>query len=103
MNESPEVVALSRAIERLGSQRKLAQLIGMSQQGVSKMVRLGRPLPPRYVLAVEAATGVSKHDLAPDIYPIEEPPVPGTPPGGTPAELTQRSAGVPESLKGLQS
>lgn len=32
-----------------------------------------KPLPPIHVLAVEAATGISRHDLRPDIYPRDVP------------------------------
>lgn len=100
--DSPSRVALERAIELAGSQRSLARALGISQQAVSGWIRRGSALPPEYVLAVEALTGISRHALRADIYPIEEPPMPGSPPGGTPAEHTHGSAGVPESLKGLQ-
>jgi len=91
-----------RAIERIGSQGAMARLLGVSQPAVWKWVHHHRPLPAEHVLTVEEATGISRHELRPDIYPIEEPPMPGSPPGGTPAEHTHGSAGVPESLKGLQ-
>lgn len=32
----------------------------------------GKRLPAEHVLAVEAATGVSRHLLRPDIYPLSE-------------------------------
>lgn len=102
MWESAAFVSLERAIEQIGSQRALARLLNISQQAVSGWVKRRSPLPPKHVLAVEIATGISRHELRPDIYPIEEQPMPGPPPGGAPAEPTQRSAGVPESLKGLQ-
>ena len=34
-------------------------------------------VPAEYVLRIEAATGVSRHDLRPDIYPREVPHAPG--------------------------
>lgn len=40
------------------------------------MLAEGRPLAPEHVLTVEAATGVSRHDLRPDIYP-RDPVAPG--------------------------
>lgn len=63
--------ALNRAIDTLGSQVATARLLGVTQGAVSKWVRKGLPLPPEHVLKIEAASGVSKHDLRPDIYPRE--------------------------------
>lgn len=64
--------ALQRAVSIIGSQPKTATLLGVSQAAVSKWVRLGKLLPAGHVLAVEAATGISRHDLRPDIYPRDE-------------------------------
>ncbi len=64
--------ALQRAVSIIGSQPKTAALLGVSQTAVSKWVRLGKPLPANHVLAIEAATGISRHDLRPDIYPRDE-------------------------------
>ncbi len=33
-------------------------------------------MPAEFVLKAEAATGVSRHDLRPDIYPVEVPHAP---------------------------
>ncbi|MGF7202329.1 DNA-binding transcriptional regulator YdaS (Cro superfamily) [Sphingobium olei] len=38
-------------------------------------LRDNRPLPAEHVLAVEEATGISRHDLRPDIYPRDEAPL----------------------------
>ena len=35
------------------------------------MLQQSKQLPAEYVLLVEAKTGVSRHDLRPDIYPRE--------------------------------
>lgn len=61
--------ALQAAIDALGSQGALAELVGVGQPAVSKWVRKGQSLPAEYVLLVERRTGVSRHDLRPDIYP----------------------------------
>ena len=45
----------------------------LSKAAVWKWLRKGQPLPPEHVLKVEAETGVSRHDLRPDIYPPEAP------------------------------
>ena len=63
--------ALERAVERLGSQGSLARLCGVSSTAVAKWRRINKAIPPEHVLGVEAATGVSRHWLRPDIYPLE--------------------------------
>lgn len=67
----PRLVALRRAIEQAGSQSELARICGITQSAVNQWLRRGMAMPAEYVLRTEAATGVSRHDLRPDIYPIE--------------------------------
>lgn len=59
--------SLQKAIGIAGSAKELARRIGVSPQALSqwKVVPTGR------VLAVESATGVSRTELRPDIYPAE--------------------------------
>lgn len=61
--------ALSRAVECMGSQQALGDVCGKSQAAVWKWLQTSKRLPAEYVLAVEAKTGISRHDLRPDIYP----------------------------------
>ena len=68
--ESSEVVALRAAVEQVGSQSALARLVGVSQQAVFKWLRNRKPLPAEHVLKVEARTGISRHELRPDLYPL---------------------------------
>jgi hypothetical protein len=49
---------------------QLAKEIGVSPQRVQYWFNKNR-IPAEYVLAVEAATGVSRYELRPDIYPQE--------------------------------
>ena len=65
---SVELDALREAIEKIGSQSAMARLLQVTQGSVSKWLSRRKPLPGEHVLAVEAATGVSKHRLRPDIY-----------------------------------
>lgn len=71
-NLSAPARALHRAIDALGSQTAMARLLSVSQPSVWRWVHKGQALPPEHVLAVEAATGVSKHALRPDIYPRDK-------------------------------
>lgn len=58
---------LERAKERAGGQAALAKAIGLSAQAVSQWGRV----PPLRVLDVERASGVSRHELRPDLYPLD--------------------------------
>lgn len=69
--EHESETALARAVRAAGSQSAFGRIIGRPQTTVSTWLREGRELPAEHVLAVEAATGVSKHALRPDIYPDE--------------------------------
>lgn len=62
--------AIERAVEAAGSQLALAKLCGVSYQAVQKWMR-ARNVPAERVLQIERLTGVSRHDLRPDIYPRE--------------------------------
>ena len=61
--------ALRAALTVAGSQSALARVCGVSSTAVWKWVQSSKRLPAEYVLLVEAATGVSRHFLRPDIYP----------------------------------
>lgn len=62
--------ALRKAVAHVGSQTALAAKIGKTQGHVSKWLERDA-LPAEMVLAIEQATGVSRHELRPDIYPDE--------------------------------
>jgi DNA-binding transcriptional regulator YdaS (Cro superfamily) len=64
--------ALSRAVEAAGSQAALARALGISQPSVWHWVHRSKRVPAEFVLAVEAETGVRRHDLRPDLYPAEQ-------------------------------
>jgi len=59
--------ALDQAISAAGSAKALAERIGVSAQAISQWAKV----PALRVLDVERATGVSRHDLRPDLYPRE--------------------------------
>jgi len=64
--------ALQLAVDKAGSQAEIARIAGVSTTAVWKWVQSSKRVPAEYVRAIEAATGVSRHDLRPDIYPREE-------------------------------
>ena len=50
---------IEQAIRAAGSQTRLAEVLGCSQQNISSWLRRGY-VPPRQALAIEQATGVSR-------------------------------------------
>ncbi|MCA6107741.1 molecular chaperone TorD family protein [Bradyrhizobium cenepequi] len=64
---------LDRAIAAAGGVAELARKIGVSQPSISN----GNTLPAQRVMAVEAATGVPRKELRPDLY--GEPPLSAQP------------------------
>lgn len=58
--------ALQEAITTLGTYR-LAKVIGVKHPTIHSWLRTGR-IPAERVLAVEAATGISRYDLRPDVF-----------------------------------
>ncbi len=63
--------ALLLAIDKAGSQAEIARIAGVSTTAVWKWVQSSKRVPAEFVLKVEKATGVSRYDLRPDIYPRE--------------------------------
>jgi DNA-binding transcriptional regulator YdaS (Cro superfamily) len=63
--------ALQIAINRAGSQKEFAIALSVSQATVSNWLRVSKRLPAELVLQVEDFYGVSRHDLRPDIYPVD--------------------------------
>lgn len=63
--------AFAAAVEAAGGQSAFERLTGMSQQRISYRLGKGMSVPSEFVLKAEAGTGVSRHDLRPDIYPPE--------------------------------
>lgn len=61
--------ALSRAEAAIGGRRALADRLGITTQAISQW----RRIPAERVLQIEAASGVSRHDLRPDLYPEPSP------------------------------
>lgn len=62
--------AMASAVKAVGSQTALAKTLGCTPQNVQRMCATGR-VPPKHVLRIEAASGVSRFLLRPDLYPEE--------------------------------
>lgn len=61
--------AFADAVNRAGGQTDFAKLVGCTQGNIWQLLKKRSPLPAQYVLKAEAGTGVSRHDLRPDLYP----------------------------------
>jgi DNA-binding transcriptional regulator YdaS (Cro superfamily) len=63
--------ALLDACSKAGGQSALARALGLKSQGtISGWLAAGR-VPAERVLSIETLTGVSRHRLRPDLYPLE--------------------------------
>jgi DNA-binding transcriptional regulator YdaS (Cro superfamily) len=72
------MTGLDKAIKKIGSAQKLSALLGVSKMAVSLWRRKKNGVvPASRVLPVFNATGVTPHELRPDLYPN---PTDGLPP-----------------------
>ena len=62
---------LRRVIQKGGGARVVAATIGLKSPQVVHNWIARASIPPKYVLGVERATGISRHALRPDLYPRE--------------------------------
>lgn len=60
--------AMTSAAKAAGSQTALAKALGCTPQNVQWMCSTGS-VPAKHVLKIEEVTGVSRHQLRPDLYP----------------------------------
>ena len=60
--------ALERAVKAAGGQAGLARAIGISQPSVWHWVNKTKRVPAEFVLKVEGASGVPRHELRPDMF-----------------------------------
>ena len=60
----PTANIIERAVETQGTQLKLARLLGITRSAIAQW----KKVPPGRVLDVERITGISRHDLRPDVF-----------------------------------
>lgn len=64
------MTGLDKAIQKAGNQGKLASLLGISTQSVNRWKKKYKgTIPPERVLPIFLATGVTPHELRPDLHP----------------------------------
>ena len=60
--------SLAAALSIVGGPQALARILGVTSQAISQWKRV----PATRVIAVEKASGVSRHVLRPDLYPRDD-------------------------------
>lgn len=61
--------AFAAAVQAAGGQTEFARMVGCTQGNIWQLLKKRSSLPAQYVLKAEAGTGISRHDLRPDLYP----------------------------------
>ncbi|SAF45974.1 transcriptional regulator [Enterobacter kobei] len=70
---------LDTAIKAAGNQRRLAKMIGTWPQTINRWIkRYEGVVPPEYVGPIFRATGVTPHELRPDLHPTPTSGIPDT-------------------------
>lgn len=75
MTASNPKTAFKRAVKLIGSQQKVAEVVGVSQPSVCYIVNTAAAkVPAEWCLPVERATdgAITRHQLRPDLYPKDE-------------------------------
>ncbi len=62
-----DMTALDRAVQAAGSQLALANALGIKSPSISGWYDR-KKVPVERVIAIESATGVSRHELRPDVF-----------------------------------
>jgi len=68
--------ALLLAVRHQGGQSQTARNRGVTQPTVHYWLNVMKKCPPEHVIGMEEDSGVSRHLLRPDIYPLEGAPAP---------------------------
>ncbi|MFZ1625569.1 MAG: YdaS family helix-turn-helix protein [Gammaproteobacteria bacterium] len=66
-----EKTPILRACDAVGGQSALARALGLKSQGSVSGWIARNTVPAERVLPIESLTGVSRHELRPDLYPRE--------------------------------
>lgn len=68
--------ALEQVRSHYRTDAEMAAAFEVSQPTVWRWLRQSKQIPAEHVLPAERLTGISRHDLRPDIYPRDYPPAP---------------------------
>lgn len=90
--------AIQKAARAAGGQSALARSLQVTPQAVQKMCATGS-VPAVRVIQIEALTGVSRHDLRPDLYPEAPPTLNQMMPQISPADQSGKPSVNPSSTQ----
>lgn len=90
--------AMASAVKAAGSQTALAKILGCTPQNVQRMCATGN-VPAKHVLKIEAATGVSRSLLSPELYPVASPTLNQILPSNSPSRQAVIAAVNPSSME----
>lgn len=93
-DDHDRIEAFVEAVRLAKGQSAFARAVGCSQGNIWQLLKKRSPLPGRFVIKAEAATGVSRHRLRPDLYPLSDVPAERTVGNGAPIVSCDRSAGL---------
>lgn len=63
-----ETKAIQQAVKKAGGYAALGRELGISRHRVWNWANMGIRVPPQFVLDIEGATGISRHNLRPDVF-----------------------------------
>lgn len=63
-----DATLIADVIDRLGGPTKAADALKLKHPSVILNWRRRKAVPAAYVLAIEGLTGISRHDLRPDVF-----------------------------------
>ncbi|WP_109787463.1 transcriptional regulator [Pseudomonas sp. OV226] len=92
------IEAMACAAEALGSQTNLAKELGCTPQNVQHMCATGH-VPAKHVLRIEAASGISRSRLRPDLYPDSPATLEQSLPGKVAPQQSEKPAVNPSSAE----
>lgn len=60
--------AFAQAVRIAGGQTAAARIVGVTQGAIWQRLKANKPAAERWVLKLEGATQISRHDLRPDVF-----------------------------------
>lgn len=75
------MTGLSKAIQQAGGQSKLAAMMGISRSSVNRWLhKFDSRVPPERLIQIYQLTGVTPHELRPDLHPTPTSGIPNNTP-----------------------
>ncbi|MGO3542310.1 MAG: transcriptional regulator [Pseudomonas helleri] len=92
---------MASVVKAVGSQTALSRVLGCTPQNVQRMCATGH-VPAKHVLRIEAASGICRTSLRPDLYPEPSPTLNQMMPQISTADQSGKPSVHPSSAGGAQ-